>query len=117
MSESWRKKTHYATRILVESQRVINSDFKDALVCLTGGELEMLRNIAHYLERRSTFVSEYQASGYLCPDVDDWDTISAIVAQLQEKLMGCDIDLLITAIEAQTDVLDSLMQCLSLIHI
>ena len=111
MVEQWRKKTYYKPRIIIETQRVIESSIKDSLICLTGGEIEMLRNITHYLERRSTFVSEYQTTGYLCPDVDDWDTISAIVAQLQEKLMGCDIDLLITAIEAQTDVLDGLMQC------
>ena len=111
MVDYWRVKKHYSTRIIIETQRVIESSVKDSLVCLTGAELEMLRNITHYLERRTTFVSEYRTTDYLCPDNDEWDTISAIVAQLQEKLMGCDIDLLIDAINTQTDVLDSLMQC------
>jgi len=111
MDDYWRVKKHYPTRIIVETQRVIESSVKDAIVCLTGSELEMLRNMVHYLERRTTFVSEYRQDDYLCPDNDEWDTISAIVAQLEEKLMGCDIDLLIDAINTQTDVLDSLMQC------
>ena len=111
MSELWRKKTYYKPRITIETDRVLDSSVKDSLICLTGAEIEMLRNIVHHLERRSTFVSEYQQAYYLCPDNDEWDAISAIVAQLQEKLMGCDIDLLIDAINSQTDVIDALMSC------
>jgi len=111
MSEVWRKKTYYQPRIIIETQRVLESTVKDSLVCLTGAEIEMLRNLMPYLDRRSTFVSEYQESFYLCPDNTEWDNLMPIVASLQEKLMGCDIDLLIDAINAQTDVLDALMSC------
>ena len=111
MSEVWRKKTYYQPRIIVETQRVLESSLKDSLICLTGAEIEMLRNMVHYLERRSTFASEYQQSFYLCPSNEEWDNLMPIVASLQEKLMGCDIDLLIDAINSQTDVIDALMSC------
>jgi len=48
----------------------------------------MLRNCVQYLDRRSTFVSEYEELRYQTPNDADWDDILAIVADLEEELMG-----------------------------
>ena len=90
MSEAWRKKTFYKTRVLISTERVLDPQFDDGLICLTGAELEMLRNLTQYLRRRSTFAEDETASGYLSPSTEDWDSIQAIVADLEEKLMGCE---------------------------
>lgn len=111
MSESWRRKRYYDKRILVFTERVVSSELPDSLICLSGPQVEMLRNITGYLRRRSTFAEGYTDEYYLAPTNEDWDTIDAIVSDLEEKLMGCQIDELITAIQAQTDVLDVLRQC------
>jgi len=50
----------------------------------------MLRSLCEYLERRSTWVIEYQENGYLVPDDETWDDIQALVAETEEMLMGCD---------------------------
>jgi len=105
MSESWRRKKYYKPRVLVETTRVLNPQFSDALVCITGAQLEMLRNITQYLHRRSTFAQDYTKAYYLAPNNDDWDEISSIVANLEEGLMGC-------GIEELTAVLEAMMQCI-----
>lgn len=89
MSESWRYKTYYKPRVLIETSRVLYPQYQDSVLCLTGAELELLRNLMQYLHRRSTFASEYQKGGYLAPTNAEWDSIEAIVASLEEKLMGC----------------------------
>jgi len=89
MSETWRRKTYYKPRVLISTEHVLTPTFDDTLVCLTGAELEMLRNLTQYLHRRSTFVSEYQDTGYLAPTNAEWDTLQGIVAELEDKLMGC----------------------------
>lgn len=90
MSESWRRKTYYRPRVLISTDRVLDPQFADGLICLTGAELEMLRNLTQYLHRRSTFAESESAAGYLTPDTANWDTIQAIVATLEEKIMGCE---------------------------
>ena len=80
-------KYHY-DRILIESSRIITPTLPGCTVVLNGAQVEMLRNVAHYLDRRSTFVSEYGALTYETPDDNDWDDIRAQVADLEEKLMG-----------------------------
>ena len=80
-------KYHY-DRILIESSRIITPTLPGCTVVLNGAQVEMLRNAVHYLDRRSTFVSEYGALTYETPDDDDWDAIRAVVADLEEKLMG-----------------------------
>lgn len=89
MSELWRRKTYYAGRVLIETEHVLSSTSKDSLVCITGPQFEMLRNLTQYLKRRSTFVSEYHDSYYDAPTTAQWDDIQAIVADLEETLMGC----------------------------
>jgi hypothetical protein len=111
MTETWRKKTYYEKRVLIETDRILESEFDDSIICLTGAELELLRNLMQYAHRRSTFVSEYAGSFYLAPDNDQWDQIDALVAGLELKLMGCDIDTLVAAIEAQTEAIAALGAC------
>ncbi|MCK5644326.1 MAG: hypothetical protein KAJ19_26240 [Gammaproteobacteria bacterium] len=90
MSELWRVKKYYSKRVLVDTERVLDSSFDAVLICLEGPELEMLRNMTQYLHRRSTFAQEYTDVGYLAPSIEDWDTISSIVADIERKLMGCE---------------------------
>lgn len=90
MSETWRHKTYYKPRVLISTERVLDPQFADGLICLTGAELEMVRNLTQYLHRRSTFAESESAAGYLTPDTADWDTIQALVANLEEKIMGCE---------------------------
>ncbi|GAG90115.1 unnamed protein product, partial [marine sediment metagenome] len=89
MSEVWRRKSYYEPRVLIDTSRVLTPHFDDALVCLTGAELEMLRNLTQYLHRRATFAASYQETYYYAPTEAEWDDIQAIVANLEEKLMGC----------------------------
>ena len=89
MGNEWRKRTYYKPRVLISTQRVLDPQFDDGLICLTGAELEMLRNLTQYLKRRSTFSEDETESGYLSPSTADWDSIQAIVANLEEKIMGC----------------------------
>jgi hypothetical protein len=112
MSEAWRKKTFYDKRVLIETERVITSSFPSVLICLTGTELEMLRNITQYLHRRSSFAANYSKTGYLSPTNEEWDTIEALVAELEEKLMSdCLIDL-IAAVNSLTSVQSAMMTCI-----
>ena len=89
MSEQWRRKRYYEPRVLIDVERILDPQFGDILVCLTGPQVEMLRNLTQYLHRRSTFVSEYHAQHYLAPDNDEWDNIQEIVSDLEDILMGC----------------------------
>ena len=90
MSETWRRKPYYRPRVLIDVGRVLDPQFEDALLCITGEQLEMLRNLTQYLHRRSTFVAENHDGYYLVADNDDWDAIQAIVSDLEETLMGCE---------------------------
>ena len=90
MGNEWRRKTYYKPRVLIDTQRVLNPQFDDALLCITGSQLEMLRNLTQYLRRRSTFADNYQEGYYYAPTEIEWDEISAIVAELEETLMGCE---------------------------
>lgn len=88
MSETERRTRYDNKRVMIETQRVLDSQFDDAVLCITGGQLELLRNLMMYLRRESTFVSEYHASDYFTPTVGEWDNLLAVVANLEEKLMG-----------------------------
>ena len=89
MEEAERRLSYQYQRVLLETTRVLSPQFDDTLICLTGAELELLRNVCTYFHLRSSFVSQYDETYYLCPDDEDWDDIQAIVADLEEKLMGC----------------------------
>ena len=116
MSEAWRRKTYYRTRVLVDVDRVLSPQFGDSLLCITGAQLEMLRNLTQYLHRRSTFVAEYEAGTYLTAEQEDWDAIQAIVADLEDTLMGCeDITTQLTAIASQLSCLCSTARAQNLV--
>jgi hypothetical protein len=102
MGEPWRRKTYYRPRVLIETEHVLTPLFGDSLVCLTGGELYMLRSMCQYLHRRSTFVTQYEQQYYLAPTEEEWDELDAAVAQLEGKLMNCEEydDLLQAILEA-----------------
>lgn len=111
MSETWRRKTYYDKRVLIAVSDIIEPIADDTIICLTGAQIVMLRNLTQYLHRRSTFVDVYHDTCYLAPTNEQWDTLDAIVADLEDKLMGCDIDTLVDAIEQQTAELATLRQC------
>lgn len=75
-------------RVLIDSTRVLDPQFDDAVIYVTGAQLELLRNVTQYLNRLSTYVSEYHPDYYLSPTIEDYDSICAIVADLESVLMG-----------------------------
>lgn len=113
MVESWQRKTYYKPRVLIPVDDLFDSDLADSfLICLTGAELCLLRNMLAYCHRRSTFVVTYGTNDYIAPGNDDWDEIQAIVSELETKLMStCDelldkMDELIAAQESAAESLD-----------
>jgi len=88
MSESLRRRKYQWNRVLIESDRILNPQFDDAVVYLTGAQVEMLRNVSLYLNRLETYVEEYNPGYYLVPEAADYDDILEIVADLEETLMG-----------------------------
>jgi len=88
MTESERRASYNNVRILIESSRILNPQFSDGVLHFTGAQIELLRNVAQYLDRPTTFVAQYEPQYYITPDSDDWDSITEIVASLQEILMG-----------------------------
>lgn len=88
MSESERRRKYRYDRVLIETDRVLDPQFDDAVVYLSGAQVEMLRNMTQYLNRLDTYVSLYNLGTYLTPTVADYDDILAIVADLEEVLMG-----------------------------
>lgn len=88
MSEAELRHSYNGTRILIEASRILAPTFPAMGIYLLPEQTEMLRNVAHYLNRRSTFVGEYHGTYYNVPGDEDWDTILAIVADLEDKLMS-----------------------------
>lgn len=88
MSEEELRVSYNSTRILIESSRVLNPQFSDAVLHITAPQIEMLRNIVYYLTRPTTFVDTYHEGYYMMPDSDDQDIIMSIVADLENTLMG-----------------------------
>lgn len=88
MSESVRRRTYRYDRVLIETDRVLSPQFDDAVVYLTGAQIEMLRNVSQYLNRLDTYVTEYNPGYYIAPTAADYDDILEIVADLEEVLMG-----------------------------
>lgn len=88
MSETERRLRYDNRRVLIETARVLAPQFGSAVLCLSGAQVELLRNVVAYLNRASTFVTEYFASYYLTPTVSEWDSLQSIVADMEEALMG-----------------------------
>lgn len=88
MSEVERRRSYWYNAILIDSDRVLTPQFDDAVIYVTGAQLELLRNVTQYLNRRNTYAAESHDGYYLVPDDADYDEILAIVADLEETLMG-----------------------------
>ena len=88
MSEAERRRSYSYPRVLISSERILAPEFDDAVVWLSGAQVEMLRNVTQYLNRIETYVEEEHPGYYLTPDTADFDDILAIVADLEETLMG-----------------------------
>lgn len=88
MAESERRRKYRYNRVLIETERILDPQFDDAVVYLTGAQVEMLRNVTQYLNRLDTYVTEYAEGYYLAPTAETYDSILEIVADLEETLMG-----------------------------
>lgn len=88
MSESERRRKYRYNRVLIESERILDPQFHDAVVFLSGAQVEMLRNVTQYLNRQDTYAAEQFLGYYLTPTDADYDDILEIVADLEETLMG-----------------------------
>lgn len=88
MSGADRREGYIHNRVLIEASRVLDAQFSDTLVFLTGAQVEMLRNVVQYLNRWDTYVSEYKEGYYITPSAEDYDSILGIVADMEEELMG-----------------------------
>jgi len=83
-----RRERYAYNRVLIEAQRILNPQFDDAVVFLSGAQIELLRNVSQYLNRLTTYVAEYNPGYYLTPTIEDFDSILEIVADMEETLMG-----------------------------
>lgn len=83
-----RRRNFRYDRVLIEAERILDPQVADAVVFLTGPQIEMLRNVTMYLNRLETYVDHYHLGYYVAPDATDYDEILAIVSDLEEKLMG-----------------------------
>lgn len=88
MSESTRRRRYRYDRVVIESARILDSQFADGVLCFTGAQIELMRNMTEYLRRLETYCSEYHLGYYLTPTVEDYDSLMAIVANLEGTLMG-----------------------------
>jgi hypothetical protein len=104
VSEDWRIKRYNPHRILIDVADTLESPYTDCAVCLTAGELNILRNLLGYAHWRSTWASERHDTYYLAPTEAEWDHLDALVAGLESKLMNC---------EEFSDKLDQLLELLT----
>lgn len=88
MGEVERRRGYGYNRVLIESERILDPEFNDAVVFLSGAQIEMLRNVTQYLNRLGTYAAEYNSGYYLVPTDEDFDDILEIVADMEEALMG-----------------------------
>lgn len=86
-TEERRRKYRY-DRVLIETARILSPQFDPAVIYLTGAQVEMLRNTTHYLRNLNTYVTVYHPGYYLVATDEEFDSILAIVADLEETLMG-----------------------------
>jgi len=88
MSESTRRRKYRYDRVVIEAARILDPQFNDAVIFVTGAQIELLRNVTEYLRRLETYSVVYHLGYYLVPTVEEYDALMAIVANLEEKLMG-----------------------------
>ena len=88
MSEVERRRRYVESRVLMSSAAILNPTFDDGDLYFTGSQIEIMRNLVQYANRPENYAAEWELGYYLTPDNDDWDDIQAIVADLEETLMG-----------------------------
>ena len=67
------------------------NDSQCKLLIVSDDQLEIMRRAMKSVRKRSNWVDQEDADGYLTPDDEDWDDISALVDDLEYKLMSiCD---------------------------
>jgi len=83
------------------------SDESCYLIAVTGDQIEILSNLLNYAHRKINWCDEVvDANHYFLPDGPTWDDISALVDDLEYRLMNtCSLQELITAIEGLCDCL------------
>ena len=87
-TEAERRRTYVPTRVLIDSGKILSTTFDDGDLYFTGPQIELMRNLMQYANRPDSYVSDYEPGYYVIPNDTDWDAIQAIVADLEEVLMG-----------------------------
>lgn len=90
MLEQERLKPYVWNKLLYEWEQDFASNFPQLVIEITGPEVSILRNAIWTATQRDHWTSEYTAAGYKVPDDTEWDEITALVANLEAKLMGND---------------------------
>lgn len=88
MTDPTRRRRYRYDRIVIEKARILDAQFDDAVLFFTGAQIELMRNMTEYLRRLETYCSDYHLGYYLTPTPEDYDSLMAIVASLEETLMG-----------------------------
>ena len=88
MSETERRRKYVESRVLMSSAAILNPTFDDGDLYFTGAQIELMRNLVQYANRPDNYAAQWEQGYYLVPDDSDWDEIQAIVADLEETLMG-----------------------------
>ena len=90
MSEAERRTGYADRRVLITAARILDPQFGAQSITLDGAQVELLRNVVEYLWRDTTFVDRYETGYYIKAAAEDFDAISAIVADLEGKLANND---------------------------
>lgn len=72
----------------IEAIRILNPQFDSVVIELTGAQVELLRNATMLFNSQDMFVDAYHDGYYINASDADYDEILAIVADLENKLMG-----------------------------
>lgn len=88
MTDPTRRRRYRYDRVVIEKARILDAQFDDAVMFFTGAQIELMRNMTEYLRRLETYCSDYHLGYYLTPTAEDYDSLMAIVANLEETLMG-----------------------------
>jgi len=75
-------------RMYIEAARILNPQFDGIELELTGAQVELLRNVTMLFHSQDAFVDAYHNGYYMNASDTDYDDIQAIVADLENKLMG-----------------------------
>jgi len=88
MVDVLRKRVAPQHRVLIDGKAFLNTTINAAVLYFTPGQIELMRNLMQYANRRTTWVSDYYVGYYLIPTDEDWNLIQQEVADLEETLMG-----------------------------